>query len=209
MTYLIEDRTYKTPETYVDRGALARDLAPAINGVADVENGASRYATVRIEVQGFTIVLMAEHGAKANRVRISAHAPHAMTRKLLTYTLPKPFPAITVDASRPLAAIVKEVQRRILPEALEAMAALKVKSDEMIAAREQAEKSAAALRQRVAGLQVTFKDDDTTQADIYANGNGVYLSGRMASDGTIYPDRVGSIPADRAADVLALLCGKA
>jgi hypothetical protein len=207
MTYLTERESYGRTETVVDRAAIVRDLAKALGGTAEIEEG--HYGGCRVTfADGLVIGVYAENGAKKGRARISAYGPRAMTSKVSRHAYPA-FPEITVDASRPADAIARDVERRIMPDARAALAVLLTQAAEIDSARQQAERHAAQITAGFPSVRVTFKDADTIQGDVYANGGGVYLSGRMNSDGGLYIDRVGGLNAEQARAVLTALYGKA
>jgi hypothetical protein len=205
MSYLIQRESYGRPETVIDRAAIVRDLAKALGGTAEIEEG--HYGGCRVTfADGLIVGVYAEHGAKKGRARISAYGPSAMTRKVSRHAYPK-FPEVTVDASRPAEAIARDVERRIMPDARAALAVLLTQAAEIDSARQEAERHAAEITAAFPSVQVTFKDADTTEGAVYANGGGVYLSGRLNSAGGIYIDRIGGLNAEQTRALLSALYG--
>lgn len=207
MTYLTERESYGRTETIVDRAAIVRDLAKTLGGTAEIEEG--HYGGCKVTfADGLIIGVYAESGAKKGRARISAHGPHRMTGKISHHAWPK-FPEITVDASRPAEAIARDVERRIMAGAREALAELQAKAASVDSARAEAERHAAEIMAAFPSVSVTFNDANSTEAQVYANGGGVYLSGRLNSAGGLYVDRIGGLDPDQTRAVLTALYGKA
>lgn len=73
----------------------------------------------------------------------------------------------------------------------------------------------AALKESAARINALFPgavtmptDDTKREASLYLNASGVYLYGRLNYNGTLYPDRLGSVPSDKVEGLLAFLSGK-
>jgi hypothetical protein len=198
--YIREVEAYGRKERVFATAAFTADLAWALG--ARVEKPGDTYDAGRIRHGALTLYV---HGSRAHplgRVEISAGAPE-LTRRLIG-RLPQ-FPSITLDAARPLDRLAADVRRRLVAPSDVIHAGLQDALAAQEAHRKNCEARVAELRAIFPTIQLDFTDDRTTSARLYANGGGCYLAGRLESDGGLYVDRVGGVPAERATAFLRAL----
>jgi hypothetical protein len=196
--YVIDNR--------MDLTAFSKDLAQALGFPLTIEHEASSYPSPYIECgDGLTLRPSANYGAKIGKVDVYACA--AFSGALEHHERPK-FPSATVDSSRDIKAIVRDIMRRVVEPG-------------RIVAKETAERAArkrgvtdglkALCRELEAsfpGLQASLTSSHATSANLYFNrpGNG-YLSGSLQADGTINIQRLSLGSADDARRLFAILSG--
>lgn len=191
---------------YVDAVAIAKDLAAAWGAeLGECEPGA--YGTGRV-VFGDLVVTIRADSRKLGRIEAYSGAP-AITR--VTGTLHGvEWPEASLDSGRGIAKIAADLKRRVVEPAAEPLAKAQAKLAALNADRENLERNAAALSGALPFLDISVPEDRTKwEAPVYASRNGVYLSGRLNSNGGLYLDRIPTIPADRVQAVLAALFGDA
>lgn len=202
--YMIKSRW---GEMSLDTPRLVADLAKALGAtVKPDEMAASEFSPGTIIIGEMSIYVRSEHGAKKGRARISIGAPE-LARKL-SHGGPDAFPAITVDASRPLDKLATEVRRRVIEPAAAPLAALKARIEGEHNARADCERHAARIRAAHPKANIAFRDASTTEANFYMNTSGGYLTGRLQPDGRLYVDRCGTVEGVRVDAVLAALFGE-
>lgn len=207
MSYLITESPYGREEKRIDRAALARDVAAILGGTVEAEPGT--YGTVRLTINGCYVGFHAEHGAKVNRVRVSAFPPHEMAQKVRASGFKHPdFPRITVDGTRDAAALAKDIACRVIEPARIAMGEMLASVESAGEARRNLDVLAAELCKSAPGVSVTFADADALEASLYGTNGQTYFSGRMNRDGAVYVDRMGTLPPETARAVLGLLFSK-
>jgi hypothetical protein len=196
------------PERVFDMARFAADLAPLIGAaVAWRDDCDPHNERPRLERNdGLVLYPSSPYHVPAGRVRIGIGAPEIERR--LKYRPDKAkFGEITLDASRPLDKIAADVRRRLIEPAALPLAAFRLALAEQDADRARCEAHVAAICERFPNVSAKFADERDTQATLYANGGGAFLSARLCSDGGLYVDRVGGVGADRAMAFIAALCG--
>jgi hypothetical protein len=114
-------------------------------------------------------------------------------------------PEATLTATRPMARIVADIKRRIITPADAPIQKRREYAAQLKAQANNLALTAASLRVRHPGLQVTAKEGETYSGAIYRNDGGTYLSGRFYNDGTVSIDRLGTLTADQFARVMDAL----
>jgi hypothetical protein len=124
-----------------------------------------------------------------------------MTRRAHTQGRLPEYPRITVDPDK--AALVRDIQRRVIDAAAGPLAAMK-------AADIEAREDFASLKAHAALINAAFpgvvsmpSDDTKREAGVYMSGGRV--TGRLNCDGRLYIDRVATIPAHKVARFLSLM----
>lgn len=200
--------TYVTPDKYGRREmnleAFGRDLATALGYPLTVE-GHGSFADCTLDAgDGLTLILRAEYGAKLGRVSVYCRIPGA--GKLDHHQRPNA-PNATVDSSRDMTAIAKDVMRRVVePGRLVA-----AETAELVAKREATcnglKDIATALMAEFPGLSINTRENET-RADVYFNQNGCYLTGNLEPDGRLSIQRFSVDTPERARALFTLIAGK-
>lgn len=210
MTYFIEKETYGRVEQVFDIQAFARDLAKEMGAVyvappKESMGGEERYAKIKLD--GYEIGLTRDWRDRRNAtVHVSIgvigdRLGYNETGSRDEYKMPK----ASVSGTRPLAALVKDIRRRVIEPA----SAPAAKRRELKTQREQWANNLAAHAERMRAafpdLQVTVAEGETYAGSIYLNRDGGYLSGRLYSDGSVTIDRISQLNAEAFAGVMAAL----
>lgn len=186
--------------------AFCRALATELGFSIEVDSPGSYSPSIRIDAgEGLTLHPRAEYGAKVGRVEI--HASAAGARKLEQHERPAT-PSATVDSSRDMKAIARDVMRRIVEPG---RIAAKATADACARRAETVDglrKLSAALMAEFPGLSITHRDNEKT-ADVYFNADGVYLTGAIWPDGHLSIQRFSVNTADQTRKLFALIAGKA
>jgi hypothetical protein len=191
------------PEAYIAVSRFAADLAQALGYAPDP---GPDDATGWNNVAGFT----ADAG-----LRVSVHAKwNADGRVILDAGLPAEqrragyhvkFPSITVDVSRPIGELARDVRRRLIDRSA-APAAQMREHDAMITARRaDLIAHAEALRALHPAMTVKIPDDPGAfNAPFHlATGVGAFFTGKLNVSGALTFDRVGARDVAQAAAILA------
>jgi len=191
-----------------DRGEMklsprfVTDLADALGG-RDVNH---EYQSGAFTVGDLRVILRQGWGAKARRVRVVCTAADTEAcRRAYSQGGSFPFPEATIDPERPLDAVVKDLQRRIIDKAAPALARVAEASAKQSAEALQLREHAERINDRFPGTVTEHTDSSKREAGFYFNQAGSYLSGRLCSDGRLYVDRLGTVPAHKVERLLALL----
>jgi transcriptional antiterminator Rof (Rho-off) len=210
MSYVITETKYGRDERALDLHAFARDLAKAMGGAiiptpkGEIPN--ERY--VQFTIDDCTVNLT--KGWKKSElekvtVSISPNGLNGHHRDIPRgdeYQLPE----ATVNSSRPMAALVADIKRRVIDPAQAPIA----KRREFVAACDQQvddlKACVASLQTRHPLLKVTLKDGERFSAALYRNANDEpYLSGSVHADGSVSIDRLGSLTAQQFERLMAAL----
>lgn len=201
MTYFVATERYGRIEVEFDSKRFLSDLAAALGGT-DVD---PEYQGGRFSVGELAMYLRQGWGAKARRVTINCGTTDKSAHQLAYARGRVPdFPEISIDPDRPLDAVVKDIRKRLIEPAAEPLAALKS------LASEQAD-TVATLRAHAERINasypgsVTLRDETKSEASFYLNSAGCYLSGRLNTDGSLYVDRLGTVPSSKLDALLKLL----
>ena len=183
---------------------FARDLCEAL-GAGGYESE-DFISAARIYIAPLRLYLRQGYGAQVKRVTISSGiADSEIHRRAYSRRSNFKFPEVTVDPDRPMAALAKDIRKRVIDASAGPLAA-------MLDAEKQATELASNVRQHAERIATAFPtasvkigDDTQTEAGFYLNHNGVYLSGRINSSGALYVDRLGTIPPEKLNAILAVL----
>lgn len=192
----------------LDLTRFARDLAKELGGTL-VPNEGPHDRWTRILVGETELTLYA--GWKRGEVDKVTVNISAATQTLAHVDVPRgngfDLPSATVSASRPLHRVVSDIKRRVIEPA---KAPLEKRRQRLAELQQQARTlvcAAARLRKRFPGLSV--KTDDRGQTGtVYYNAGGVYFNGRLNADGSVYPDRLGTLTAEQFERLMTVLTEK-
>ncbi|MBS3648824.1 hypothetical protein KEU06_09420 [Pseudaminobacter sp. 19-2017] len=173
----------------------------AVLGGKDQSNSDHSMTRLSVMTGAVEMSLRTGYGSTWNKVTICPYFP---CQQGLNHYEQIKVDSITVTGDRDIAAVAKDVKRRILdgiePKLEEARA--------RVAARETLKSSvaerAADWQRRFPGLQVKISSDGTG-ADVYYNRAGRYLNGSMTRDGTLSLQRVSLDGPETSEALLALL----
>jgi hypothetical protein len=200
MPYLTPSNTPHDTEPTLDAERFLADLARELGG-AEIEpqykGGVFVCGPLRVYVrQGY--------GAKARRVHIGCNlADLAEIHRARREGRFPDFPSAWVDPDKAWPALVKDIRRRVIDAAQAPLAQVRQMADDGDARTDRLRTAVDAVNALAPGA-ATMPEGNSYEAPLYL-GRGVYLNGRLTSDGAIYVDRLGTIPADKVADFLALL----
>lgn len=200
--FIKELKTNGHSEMAVDRKAFALALAEVLHMTATWDDDAGRYAHVWIEAgEGLQITVTTPYGTSLGRVELRGYAPDE--RPTLDHNEWSKLPSITVDSARPIEALAKDIQRRLIEPARPVVDEGKAK----IAAKrnliDQLAATVASLKAEFPALSVDIERNGTT-ANVYLNRNDSYITGTLWPDGHINLQRVSLPGADKAKALIAL-----
>jgi len=203
MTYFTETKHAHRTDIEFDSKRFLGDITTALGGATDID---PEYQGGRFNLGELAIYIRAGYGAKARRVTISCGiADRAIHQLAYAQGRVGEFPSISIDTDRPLDAIVKDIRKRLIEAASEPLAQAKALAQKQANTASELKAHADRINSQFPGV-VTLPDDNTKrEAALYMNGGGCYLSGRLNSDGGIYVDRLGSVPAHKVEALLKLL----
>ena len=187
---------------------VATALAAAIPGAHLSPRGPDTWrARIDVEVRGKArayclIVSERGYGAAANKLTFTLYPPKSETRRngltAAWHTL-----SVSVSGSRPDAAIVADVLRRLVNQD-DTDAALVRHTQAWQAERDRESAQAAALARYVAAG--ARPDTNANRAAIYGPGTGTtYYLADVQADGGLYFQRLGSVNQSQALRILAIL----
>lgn len=138
------------------------------------------------------------YGANQRRVTVHAYAADATAhQRAHRYGRPVSFPEATLDPTRPLDALAKDIRKRLIEKSAPALASIKEMDAAQLALTSTLEANATRLCQAFPRLTATIGD---SHADIHGAG----VSARMSRDGGLYLSNLSLSPA-KARAVLAIL----
>lgn len=187
----------------LDIEQFGKDLAAALGFNTIIDHPGSSYPTVQIDCgDDLTLMMRAEYGAKLGKVEIYASAKG--THVLEQYERPK-MPSAGIDTSRDIAALAKDVSRRVIEPARDAVTEARAaiaKRAECISGLQSLAKS---LEREFPGLQVVQRSPNDKTASLYFNKNGCYLNGSMYADGVCHFERISLSGHENARRLFALI----
>lgn len=205
MTYVRERliEGLKTPDRYLAAADLAADLAPLLDAELrnTPEDSAGSFQIGKLALGDLCLSLCPERGAAFGKVVVSAYAARKVEDQVRRQITPPKFPKATVSTERPLAAIARDIQRRVIEPAAAPLEACKAAAARINGEREELERHAASLRERFPGLEVTI-DRDGLSAQL--RHPGCYLYATLRPRGSVYFERL-DLDAPQAAALLAAL----
>lgn len=194
-------------EQYFSLADFGEALAKEIGAKVEIAEPGP-YGNVRLSVEGGRMRLgfSMGYGAKAERITISAYLPQ---EQKLDFHARSKLPTISVDRNREIAAIGRDVTRRIVEPSRPLLAA----SEEKIAAKEATAARlldlCAELEAQFPGLSAAPRGENEITAPIYYNHDGAYLTGTLYADGHMTFERVSLKTPEGARGLLAALVSEA
>lgn len=193
----------------LDLKRFAGDLAKELGGkVVPNESQHDRYIRILINDTELTLSAGWKSG-EVNKVTVSIWPAEQALRHV---DVPRgdgfELPSATVSASRPLHRVAADIKRRVIEPAT---APLAKRRERLIQVGERArdlKKSAERLRKQFPGLSINTDQDRGQTGTVYYNADGVYFNGRLNADGSVYPDRLGTLTAEQFERLMAVLTKK-
>lgn len=198
--------TPSRPDSYIDRAALARDLAPLLGATYTPDmDGEGRYCVSTLRIGDMHLTLSGCHGAEWKRVRISAFPARELAEKVRNLSGVPTIPHVTVDPSRPLPVLVADLKRRLLEPAAPLIEKVRSMADGLDRGRTELQGHVDRISTMFPGLRISIKPGYNT-AELYFYGpTGVSFSGDLLSDGHISLQRVSGLTPDRTDAILSAL----
>jgi hypothetical protein len=196
------------PEPWMDVTALAADLASALGAALDApsaEEGPHPWRAGFTMPDGLHVSICWRSYSHSQRVELRADVP-AISRKVGARNDAR-FPEISVDAGRPLAALVKDIRRRLIDASAEARKALEAAGECYNVRRDALAALVAGLRAAHPAIKIGEPDRDHFGVTFNHYGAGVSFTGRLTYEGAIYFDRLNA--GDQARAVIASLMAPA
>lgn len=114
-------------------------------------------------------------------------------------------PSATVSATRPLHRVVADIRRRVIEPSKAPIAKRLDRFNEQKRRASDLVRTADRLRKRFPGLSIKTDLDRGQSGSVYYNNGGVYFNGRLNADGSVYPDRLGTLTAEQFERVMKAL----
>lgn len=209
MTPNAHTKTDRWGDTYVDLESFAAALAKELGYAHDVREP-GRYAVASIDCgDGLSLGFYAQHGAKKGRVEVYASAAD----RGLVYRQScgnDKMPSATVDTGRDIAAIARDITRRVIDPGRKAAALVAEKAATI---RDNGAKLADlchSLSREFPGLQATQDKAEDQSARLYFNGggDGWYMTGTLHPDGHAHFERVQIATPEGARKLFALMSSR-
>jgi hypothetical protein len=193
---------------YLDRAAFAAALAPLIGATftTDAESPRSPYAHVMLTGIGeLRLSIDAPRGRdEMAKVTVRAWIPRAWHDLARAVGQIPDMPSATVDTRRPLAALAKDIKRRVIDASAAPLARVKEMVDAQSSRLSSLQASAAKLTAAFPNITVTIKGDAATTAEFYTTSDPS-MHGILYQDGRICVQRIGGVDADKAMALFAAL----
>lgn len=187
MTAFIKTETkYGREEKTFDLATFGEAVAAALGISCEVREPGS-YPVVTLTHGDARIHLRNGYGAKFGKVEFAAWFA---AETFLEHHERSKLDSVTVDGSRPVDAIAKDLRRRLIAP-IDAAAS---GSERRVAAKRNRvdglKTLAADLRAAYPGLSVEMRDSNSTTAKLYFNNNGCYFTGEVYEGGRITIERL-------------------
>jgi hypothetical protein len=208
MTYIREIEHYGRTETRADIVAFTNDLAKALDGTPEAfEHDHAPYRGVVMLNYGLRLFITV--GRSNTRFEIHTGADYERERWLSSYGAKRhDFPSITVDASRPLDRLVKDIQARVVEPGKIAIAAFNEEDSKWRQITRAVDQAADDLKAQFPAVRLdrdnqhTRKDGPKTSERFQLRtASGDYVNGSISGNGTISFERL----TVGAADAFAIL----
>lgn len=185
----------------IDMPRFAADLAAELGGSASPWDATYPRGAQRISLPGNDYLFLRPDDYR-KRVVVSAGAADVKHAERNLYAKDhEPASANVNPDGRQIAAIARDVKRRVIDASAAALAKQREYADEM---RQNAGVIAAAAARLGELVNVTVADDGQG-AQIYLNRNGVYVTARLQYGGKVAIDRIGSISEEKFAAIVRIL----
>lgn len=192
---------YGREEKQFDLAGFGQAIAEAIGMSCEVREP-GLYPVVTLSSGDLRVSLRNGYGAKFGKIEFNAWFA---AETFLEHHERTKVASITVDGTRPIDAVAKDVKRRLVQPALDQAK----ESARKVAARRNGcnefRAMAAEMRATYPGLSIEFPSDNATSARLYFNANECYLTGELYSDGRISVQRLSLRTAKAASALLDLI----
>lgn len=198
--------SYGRQETRVDLERFVADLAKELGGKVQRDPDRDHGDQTHIMLGTERLDFYANNYGSKGRVRVSIWAPDIKHDERGHYNDKAKTETATLDPNkRTIAAIAKDIQKRVVDGSKEALRLQREYADTVRQGRADIKKHAQQLRQAT-GLDVTVNEGERN-ARVYWNGDGLYISGTLSADATVSIDRVGSMPLEKFEKMMWVLKG--
>ncbi|MFA5897876.1 MAG: hypothetical protein WC829_02060 [Hyphomicrobium sp.] len=162
---------------------FTRDLAAALGYAAIISDPGTKYPTCWIDAgEDMRLHVRSNYGAKISKADIGAGTAGNKSAALEYHNRLK-FPSISVDSGRDMAAIAKDVKRRLIDPSR----ALVEQETERCAKHESEIAAMLALAENLKkdfpGLELHHENKNAKTMELYLNNGAGYLYGEMSHDG--------------------------
>lgn len=204
MSYTITINRYGRDEQQTDLVAFAYALANELGGQL-LKGDEYPNERQRIALGPDILILRGNHYGAKGRVEVCITAAGIFPQDRDFYSKSHKTAEATVNPDgRDIAAIARDIKRRVIDASQEALKAQRDYAAQRALQRNGVASYVGPLTDM--GLRVDVASDGLT-ASLWNQG-GHYLSGRLQADGTVYLDRVGSMDLETFKRVLAVLNGR-
>jgi len=214
MTYAYTVSAYGRTETKINVQRFSEDLCAAMGGtfIPETELYDAKSRGRFSLSSGLRITVCCNYNHKKEQVGLHIDDYGMIPAESLSsfYGDKYHLPSITVSTARPMAALVKDVQRRLIDAAAGSLVARREVVRQHQGYKDRLAATIASLKASCQDLEVRINDRGTeasfyTRAGLNSLPDMMTISGRIYSDGTVGIDRCSSIPATKFAAVLRVL----
>ncbi|PLP55559.1 hypothetical protein CYK37_30180 [Mesorhizobium loti] len=203
--FIVKRERYGRPDHYFDSGAFASALATELGYPLTVrEEG--EWSTAYIDCGDGLILYVNQVWGKLGRANISGTVAG---EAVLSHYERTRLESVTVDTSRPMATLAKDVTKRLIDPSRPKVAEGQNKVAERLSETSQLKATIADLRASFPALSIRDPEPNATTASIYLNNSNGYLSGTLYSDGHMTFERVRVEGAEGARKLIALVANGA
>jgi hypothetical protein len=187
----------------IDVRPIAAELAAILGGTVDGTNRDGEtfdyWTTIDMGADRISI-----RRVKATRLEISISA-RDVPAPIASRIGPQKAPSITVDGTRDSAAIAKDIERRVIAPAQAALTEYRAKARAVQARDGSLADVVALLQADFPNLAFTLESGRETASMRGTGKASTYCHARVEPNGGVYFERIGTLPADKARRVLAIL----
>jgi hypothetical protein len=209
VSYLVETESFGRKEFKIDLPRFATDVAAALTAllpetaVQVMPAGDYPAENQTIRVGNDNVNLHADNWKK--KVTASIAAPELKWGERNTYDKSHRTENASVNPNgRKVASIAADINRRVIVASQEALAKQREYAAAQVVAKAEIVRLANALKERLPGIDIRVNEQDK-RATVYSGTTGHYFSGTLTVDGTVTIERVGSVPMDKFARIVAIL----
>lgn len=187
----------------IDVRPIAAELATILGGTVDGTNRDGEtfdhWATIDIGADCIDI-----RRAKPTRLEISISAndvPAAIVGRIGCLKAP----SVTIDGTRDSAAIAKDIKRRVIEPAQAGLADYRAKAQDIKTRDGSLAAVVASLQADFPNLRFTLESGRETASMAGGHKAATYCHARVEPNGDVYFERIGTLSADKARQILAIL----
>lgn len=202
--YLVPENTAERRSAHLDFARLGPDLAELLGAeLGEVETGS--FGSARLVLSSGLVLHVRPSSGSHNRLVVYSSASRTLTKQL-RYSEIATFPEMTATATKTLAQLAKDIQRRVIAEAAEPLQRVADKVKDQLNARHCLLSRVDALTSTVPGIRVDVPSDlSASSARFNIDGKSFTASGSMHANGSIHLERINGIHADKLAALVAAL----